>query len=226
MTAPDLSVWEGILRLLLAFGLAGIVGLEREFKDQEAGLRTHILVGVGACLFVLIGAYGWQEIPVDGAAGISYDPARIVSYVVTGVGFLGAGAILKEGINVTGLTTAASLWVSAALGVASGAGEYYWALAGGVVVLISLWPLNQLDRLLKGHRRNKHRLHVVIEPSGRVTEIADAIEAAGGRIAAMTVEENEEQRDLDVVVVADAGMPRVLDSVLATDAVRSAMVAD
>lgn len=117
---PNLETGELILRVLLAGALGGLIGLEREFSDQPAGFRTHILVSLGAALFTLVGAYGL----VDFSPGdtFQFDPTRIAAQVVTGIGFLGAGAILRQGLNVRGLTTAAALWVTAAVGTAAGFG--------------------------------------------------------------------------------------------------------
>lgn len=120
----ELTVVETVLRIVLALGTAAIVGLERELAYQPAGLRTHVLLGLGAALFTI----GGVEI-MDAA------PSRVAGQVASGVGFLGAGAILQERLRVRGLTTAASLWVTAALGVAAGAGAY---LAVGTVTVVAL----------------------------------------------------------------------------------------
>ena len=105
--------WDEVLgRLALAAALGGAIGIEREIREQEAGLRTHMLVSVGAALFTVVGAYGFQ--------GQNVDPSRIAAQIVTGVGFLGAGAIIRRCFSVRGLTTAATLWVVAAVGLASG----------------------------------------------------------------------------------------------------------
>ena len=141
---PGLALWEGIARLLLVMVLAGAVGLERELRDQEAGLRTHMLVGLGAALFVITGNFAWSELEFGNEAGVVLDPSRVVAYVITGIGFLGAGTIIKHGISIKGLTTAASLWVVAAVGVAIGAGEYGLGAVATAVVLLSLWPVRML----------------------------------------------------------------------------------
>ena len=85
---PDLELWEGCLRLLIVVVLAGAIGLERELRDQEAGLRTHMLVGLGAALFIIVGVYSWAELDFGNQVGIVLDPSRVVAYVVTGIGFL------------------------------------------------------------------------------------------------------------------------------------------
>ena len=115
---PSIPLWEASARVLLAMLLAGAVGAERELRDREAGLRTHILVGLGAALFVVVGNFSWSELDFGNQPGVVLDPSRVVAYVITGIGFLGAGTIIKNGTSVRGLTTAASLWVVAAVGVA------------------------------------------------------------------------------------------------------------
>ena len=99
--------------------LGAAIGAEREFRERQAGLRTHLVVSVGAALFTLVSAYGFAEF------GRKVDPTRIAAQIVTGIGFLGAGAIIRQGLSVRGLTTAATLWLVAAIGMAAGAG--YWA---------------------------------------------------------------------------------------------------
>ena len=104
--------------------LGGAIGLERELRDHEAGLRTHLLVSLGACVFTLVSAYAWTDWTFSQSSGVTLDPTRIAAQIVTGIGFLGAGAIIVRGINVRGLTTAATLWVVAAIGMAAGTGYY------------------------------------------------------------------------------------------------------
>jgi len=135
---------EAILRLALAAVCGGVIVIEREITEKTAGLRTHLLVCVGSSLFTIAGALGF--------VGHTVDPTRVAAQVVTGVGFLGAGAIMREGMSVHGLTTAASLWVTAAVGVAVGAGMY---LVGGfavLVTLLSLWVLHPLARRIRAIR--------------------------------------------------------------------------
>jgi putative Mg2+ transporter-C (MgtC) family protein len=223
--APDLDVWEGILRLLLSVGCAGAIGVEREWRDQEAGLRTHILVGMGSCLFVLVGAFAWQDIDVSKAGGLSIDPSRVVSYVVTGIGFLGAGAILKEGLSVTGLTTAASLWVTAAVGVAIGTGEYLWSLVGTALLLLSLWPLGRVSQAIVKSRDDNLRIVVELDPDGRVADLASAIEADGSSIRSISIDEGAEMRTVNLVVVSPSGGATLLDAITTVHGVRRSGVA-
>lgn len=129
----DLSTLELTLRIGVAVLAAVLLGLEREVRGHPAGVRTHALVAVGAALFTITGAYGFSDVP----HGPNIDPARLAAQVASGVGFLGAGAILRQGLGVRGLTTAATLWLSAAIGVASGAGAYpAVAVVTGVVLAV------------------------------------------------------------------------------------------
>src|SRR4051812_6806022 len=133
----DLPLLDLTLRLLVAAGGGLILGFERELRSHPARARTHALVAVGAALFTIAGAYGFTDVP----HGPNVDPARIAAQVASGIGFLGAGAILRQGLGVRGLTTATTLWLAAALGVASGAGAYAAVAICTVVVLLVLVAL-------------------------------------------------------------------------------------
>jgi putative Mg2+ transporter-C (MgtC) family protein len=126
-------------RLVVAAMLGGAIGAERELNDQPAGLRTHMLLTIGACLFTLISAYGF-----DGGT----DPSRIAAQIVTGIGFLGGGAIVRYGLTVKGVTTAASIWATASVGVAIGAGSYVLGIGGAVLVVGTLFGLRRVDEVL------------------------------------------------------------------------------
>ena len=122
---------EAGLRLLLAAGLGAVIGFQRERAGKPAGLRTHILIGMGSALFTIVSIYGF---------GGTADPARIAAGVVTGIGFIGAGVIFRgmRGDKVMGITTAASIWITAAIGIAAGAGLYIIATAAAVITLLVL----------------------------------------------------------------------------------------
>jgi putative Mg2+ transporter-C (MgtC) family protein len=138
---PTLTDLDIGVRLLLAAGLGGAIGVEREIRDREAGIRTHLLVALGSCLFTIISAYGFHSFLASGEAVVRADPTRIAAQIVTGIGFLGAGAIIREGLSIRGLTTAGSLWVSAAIGMAAGAGWYVAAIGTTALTIAALWPL-------------------------------------------------------------------------------------
>ena len=127
-----------ILRLLLAAGIGGLLGVEREIRRKSAGFRTNILIALGSCVFTMVGvAFGGS------------DPSRVTAQIVTGVGFLGGGAILHSGNNVQGMTTAAMIWVNAALGAAAGIGQIRLALIGAVLTLVVLLVLGPLERTIE-----------------------------------------------------------------------------
>src|SRR5438552_4468557 len=144
---PTLSWGDTLLRVVVAAALGGAIGLERELDEKAAGLRTHVLVSVGAALFTLVGAYGFGDFPRG-----SIDPARIAAQIVTGIGFLGAGVIFRQGFTVRGLTTAASLWIVAAVGMASGAGFWAGAVLATAVAIVSLRPLEMAKEKLLPQR--------------------------------------------------------------------------
>ena len=120
--------------------MGAAIGLEREYHAKEAGIRTHLLVAVGSCLFMILSAYGFDAFLAKDH--VSFDPSRIASQVVTGIGFIGAGTIIFQKQMVRGLTTAAGLWVTAAIGLACGIGMYMIAVVSTALVLISLGLLN------------------------------------------------------------------------------------
>ena len=187
MDAPTLSVEELVLRILVAAVLGGLVGLERELSDQPAGLRTHILVVLGACLFALVGAYGLESF-TSGEATIRSDPTRIAAQVVSGIGFLGAGAILRDGLNIRGLTTAAALWVTAAIGVAVGLGYWVGASVTVAAVLIALLGLKRVERfLLPRLRRGMYRFRITMAPDLHLAKLAEAVESHDGLVHAKKI---------------------------------------
>lgn len=136
-------------RLLLASLLGGILGLEREIHGRPAGFRTHLLVCLGSCLFCLSSVEFYRIFGnFSGSGPVGIDPGRIAAQVVAGIGFLGAGAIIRDRASIRGLTTAACLWVAAALGIACGIGLFYLAICVTVVALLSLLLLKQVEKVL------------------------------------------------------------------------------
>ena len=138
----DPGVFEICLRLLCAMVVGSLIGIEREYTHRPAGFRTHILVALGACVVSVTGELIFTHYA---AMGATPDPARLSAQVITGVGFLGAGTIMKEGVSVKGLTTAASVWAVACLGIAAGFGYYALALLGMVFTFITLTILPRLS---------------------------------------------------------------------------------
>lgn len=143
-----MSEWVVVQRLLLTAVLAGCIGYERERQGRAAGLRTHILTGVGSCLIMLTGLHMMEAVH----GSLVVDPTRMAAQVVSGIGFLGAGAILRDRASVRGLTTAASLWAVAGLGLAAGSGFLIGAVAATVIVLLTLFGLRRLDHRIRSER--------------------------------------------------------------------------
>jgi putative Mg2+ transporter-C (MgtC) family protein len=214
---PDLDTWDALLRLLVAAVLGGAIGLERELRDQEAGFRTHLLVSLGACVFTLVSAYAWTDWSFSTPQGIVFDPTRIAAQIVTGIGFLGAGAIIVRGISVRGLTTAATLWVVAAIGMAAGTAYYTVAFGATALVLVSLGPLRIVSkRMVSRVRPEEAELAVKLVPEGVAANVLARIEEAGGTI--QTVEFGDE-RTVDIVLRASrrAESARVAEEVARLD---------
>ena len=146
----EMSILDVILRLLCALLVGVVIGTEREYTHRPAGMRTHMLVSLGACVVMIMGQLIFVQYSRHGATP---DPARMAAQVITGVGFLGAGTILREGPTVKGLTTAASLWATACLGLAAGAGYYIVSLAGMVFIFVTLTIFEIIQKKLVGAQR-------------------------------------------------------------------------
>jgi putative Mg2+ transporter-C (MgtC) family protein len=188
-SAHTLAGWETVARLAVAAGLGAAVGVERELREREAGIRTHLLVALGACLFTIAGAYGFSDF--DG----NVDPTRVAAQIVTGIGFLGAGAIIREGLSVRGLTTAGSLWIVAAIGMAAGAGYYWAAVAGAVLTIFALWPVRAMAWLaLDRFRPPDKRLVVELREGAKVKALL-------AEVHGLKQVEIEEERDRRVVTL-------------------------
>ena len=149
----DVAEWEVVVRLGVACLLGGLLGVEREATGQEAGLRTHMLLSLGAAVFSLASVTGFDAFIESGPSNVSVDPGRIASYVAAGVGFIGGGAILKRDDHVRGLTTAASLWCVAAIGVACGLGLWLVPLVASGFALVSLAILRPISAWLAGRSK-------------------------------------------------------------------------
>jgi putative Mg2+ transporter-C (MgtC) family protein len=206
---PSLSWWEALLRIVVAAGLGGAVGLERELRDREAGFRTHMLVSIGSALFTIVSAYAFRDFLVQGGAVVRADPTRIAAQIVTGIGFLGAGAIIRQGLSIRGLTTAATLWVTAAIGMAVGAGYYGGAVITTAVVLISLWPLRILAHRATSRFRTQTSTLVVQLPTGASPgPLIDEVEGLGARVLSVEIGHEADRR----TVLLDLTMPPRVDA--------------
>jgi putative Mg2+ transporter-C (MgtC) family protein len=165
------------IRLLVAAVLGAAIGVEREAREQPAGIRTHLLVAVGSAAFTVLSIFAFQ------APGS--DPSRVAAQIVTGIGFLGAGAILKFGVNVRGLTTAASLWAVAAVGMAAGAGAWGVALGTTVIVILSLGPLHVVERRLFGSSPSRRHVRVAAANTAAFGRLLDALDEHAGKFREM-----------------------------------------
>ncbi len=196
MAELTISQLEVVVRLLVTAGLCGAIGFERETHDQSAGFRTHILLGLGAALFTLVSAYGFapftQAAVESGGRGIQFDPTRIAAQIVTAVGFLGAGAIIRQGFDVRGLTTAASLWRRRRSAWPSG-----WVTTSGRRRLPS-WSSSRSTccassaRIIRRFRTNFAILNVAFsDAGGDVSGVAGLLERHGMEVRALDAELEE-----------------------------------
>jgi putative Mg2+ transporter-C (MgtC) family protein len=222
---PDVTWVDVLLRIVLAAVLGGAIGLERELREREAGLRTHMLVSVGAALFTMVSAYAWTDWQFSTREGLTFDPTRIAAQVVTGIGFLGAGAIIRQGLSVRGLTTAATLWVVAAIGMASGAGYFTAALITTVLVLVSLWPLRiAAYRVAERFRPEEGRLAVDLPAGASAVSVLEAVESAGAMVHSLEFEEEGDRRRVDLRVQMESGLSAaaLIDALTRAHAVKGA----
>jgi putative Mg2+ transporter-C (MgtC) family protein len=173
-----MSDLELIERLCLAAALGAVLGLEREWRQKYAGLRTNILIAIGAALFTVMS--------IDLSASAGGDPTRVASQIVTGIGFLGAGAIMRTGVGIRGLTTASMIWVNAAIGVAVGGGEYRLAVIATGVTLLVLVVLTPVERWIE--RRTPAEPAAAPRPAGAVR----SVESPAGQ--PMPTQEDERDR--------------------------------
>ena len=182
--------WEVCLRLVLSCIMGGIIGYERQMRHKSAGLRTNMLVALGACLIMLLSQALYDN--VEGKTNA--DPARLAAQVVSGIGCLGAGAIMKEGLTVTGLTTAATLWVVAGVGLAVGAGFYLGAGVTTGVVFLILWNLSRLDMWVDHDRILALSIYTLDRP-GQIMRISACIEDLHLRARGVKVKTDEDEAE-------------------------------
>jgi putative Mg2+ transporter-C (MgtC) family protein len=212
---------EAVLRLAVAVVLGAVIGTEREANEQPAGLRTHIAVCVGAALFGVVSTLGFSEFEAPRAStNIQVDVTRVASQVVVGIGFLGAGMIFRQGTIVRNLTTAASLWVTCAIGLTAGVGDLGTAAVATGIVLLALVALLPLRNWIRRHltresREIRIRLVEGATPGDIVTQLHDLEHVRVGRLS---IEKAE--RDYVVVAALEAGPGIELDTALAQVAAR------
>ncbi|ADU28374.1 MgtC/SapB family protein [Evansella cellulosilytica] len=187
------------VRLVLAAILGGLVGVEREYHQHPAGFRTHLLVSVGSCLIMLLAFYGFQTYMSENENYINFDPSRLAAYVVSGIGFLGAGTILVQGYTVRGLTTAASIWVVAGIGLTVGAGLYTPAIITTVIVILSLYLLGKIDFNFLSKAQKNNIYITVDENKSTLTSIISVCEQLDIQIKAISSERQEGYKESSVI---------------------------
>lgn len=184
-------------RILTAALLSGLIGFERELKKHSAGFRTHILVGVGSCIMMLMSLYGFDEY-LNNHENIRFDPARIPSYVISGIGFLGAGTIMVHGMTIRGLTTAASIWTVAGIGLIVGIGMYPEAILTTIIVLLSLVLLNNIERIVTRGKDRRH-VFVTIQEDVKIADILNIFDLMNLSVKKVEIEnESADQRHLKI----------------------------
>jgi putative Mg2+ transporter-C (MgtC) family protein len=200
-----------VMRLVLSVVLGGIIGFERQQRGKTAGLRTHILVCLGSCLVAGVSLNLYYN--VQGMTNA--DPARLAAQVVSGIGFLGAGAIMKEGPTIKGLTTAASLWVVASVGIATGAGALVGAVATTVLVVLALEVLPKIDKLYTSRSpRVRDLLIKALDKPGLIGRIGSCLGGLGVGILQIQIEDAEEPGKIYIPVTVKLSDNNELDEVI------------
>ncbi len=193
--------WEMGSRLLVSALLAGLIGYERQSHQKAAGLRTHILVCVGSCLIMILSIKLYES--VQGMTNA--DPARLAAQVVSGIGFLGAGSIMKEGPNIKGLTTAASLWVVSGVGLAVGCGYYMGALMTTALVFVTLSILQRIEK--QHHGKLLHLAILTLDAPGQIGKITSLLGRYGVSIRDIRIDQNEARLIIHFILEAPEKLP-------------------
>ena len=194
-----ISQMEIISRLLLAALLGSIIGIERERLSWAAGLRTHMLVAVGAALVMVVSAFGFADI--QNAKNVSLDPSRVAAQVVSGIGFLGAGSIMLRGEIIRGLTTAASLWSVAAIGLAVGGGLYTASIAATIIILIILAGIKPIEKRFITVKQRRQLSLLVERGSMTFHTLHEALGPASPRVKQFIMQQSDDDAQLDEVTI-------------------------
>ena len=190
---------ELVSRLVMAAALGSVIGFERERLAWAAGLRTHMLVCVGSALFMIVSAFGFADALT--ADHVVLDPSRVAAQVVSGIGFLGAGSILLRGEIVRGLTTAASLWSVAAIGLAVGGGLYTASIAATAIILVILAGIKPLERRFINVKQRRQLTMLVDRGSLSFHALHEALGPGSVRVKQFVVQQSDDSADLDEVRV-------------------------
>lgn len=202
--AGNVTNLELVGRLLMAAALGSVIGIERERLQWAAGLRTHMLVCVGSALIMIVSIYGFTQ--VEGREGVMLDPSRVAAQVVSGIGFLGAGSILLRGEIIRGLTTAASLWTVAGVGLAVGGGLYVAASAATVIILLILVGVKPLERRFIAAKLRREVRLVASRGTLSIDALSEALGPGSAQIKRFIVQQQEEGRDTDEATIAFSRM--------------------
>lgn len=216
---------EIIIRILLGALLGGIIGFERQTHGRPAGFRTHLLVSVASTLLMIISEY-YHYLGIHDPSYIRIDPARIAAGAITGVGFLGAGVIVKTGVNIQGLTTAACLWIVSAIGLSIGSGLYLAGILSFVITFLTLWTLRMVER--KMTIISYKFVTVVMEGQGDEDGIASAIKRCNASIKGIDyeidIEKGETIYHITVSFTDDAVTRKILGEVTAIQSVKRVVI--
>jgi putative Mg2+ transporter-C (MgtC) family protein len=189
---------EMVVRLAAAAAAGGVVGVERERLQWAAGLRTHMMVCVGACLAMLVSAYGFDDVRASGQ--VSFDPSRVAAQVISGVSFLGAGTILLRGEVVRGLTTAASIWGVAAIGLAIGGGLYIAGAAATLIIIVILAGVKPLEDRYRDSMRTRELKLVASRGAVTIDKLHEIAGARASRVRTFVARPAEREGSDEVVI--------------------------
>lgn len=207
-----------IIRLVLACLLGGIIGFEREHVHRPAGFRTHILVCVGSALVMITSEFIYAKY----SSSVNVDPARLGAQVISGIGFLGAGTIIKAGLTVKGLTTAASLWAVSCVGIALGIGFYAGAVIATIIIFLTLLVMKKMQRKMTSVKNIRLFVHSKIK-EGEVSHLASVIEKMGAKIKRtdfISLEKNGEMILRYTLDYSDqVSMPQIVEAILGHETV-------
>ena len=204
-------------RLVVAAVVGALIGAEREIHGHPAGIRTHMLVALGSGTFTVMSLHGFGQ-----GVGTGNDATRIAAQIVPGIGFLGAGAILKDGVVIRGLTTAASLWATAAVGMAAGAAEYVIAVVSAGIILVSLWPINALAERLHGTSLPEVQLRLTlnrVDLIGQISSVLASHKVEIGSIATQRTAKDAFRADLALRSRSNAAILSAIDAIQRIDGV-------
>lgn len=211
---------EFIIRLVAASLMGGIIGLDREYRAKDAGFRTHFLVALGSALFMIVSQFGFAD--VLGTEGIGLDPSRVAAQVVSGIGFIGAGTIIFQKHVLKGLTTAAGIWCTAAIGLACGSGMYAIAVSTTILTLICLEAFNFFLRRIGARNVN---VRFTAPSKEHVSHVMEVLERSGAKIGTYSMERTDNGEDqsytvsMDIRIRRDRYITRLLELMSDSDGV-------